>query len=209
MLEMPLTEPATVPIKRPGDFQSSKSTNPIISRGIRAAIRSNVWNYKECEIMMLSGSDKRIGGSVMGTERLGKATILLIEVDEDTRRSMRESFTRLGYSVVSVECEDEALVLTMLGGARPDLIIINLDATTEEILETGRRIRERAGLDNSVPVVVIPYAFDPEREGTDVPAGENDFICYWADPDQLDSLVGRLIGSNIPDRNPSHIGKGV
>jgi DNA-binding response OmpR family regulator len=145
----------------------------------------------------------------MGRERPGKATILLIEVDEDTRRSLRESFTRDGYSVVSVESEDEALVVTVQGGARPDLIIINLDGTTEVVLETGKRIRERAGLDNSVPVVVIPYAFDPDREGTDLPAGENDFICYWADPDQLDNLVGRLTGSEFRMKTPVHQGKGV
>jgi DNA-binding response OmpR family regulator len=159
--------------------------------------------------MILSESDKKIGGSVMGRERPGKATILLIEVDEDTRRGLRESFTRNGYSVVSVESEDEALVVTVLGGARPDLIIINLDATIEKILETGKRIRERAGLDSSVPVVVIPYAFDPEREGTDVPAGENDFICYWADPDQLDNLIGRLTSPKSPSETPLHHGKGV
>jgi DNA-binding NtrC family response regulator len=145
----------------------------------------------------------------MGRERPGKATILLIEGDEDTRRSLRASFTRDGYSVVSVESEDEALVVTVLGGARPDLILINLDATTEEILVTGKRIREQAGLDNSVPVVVIPYAFDPEREGTDVPSGENDFICYWADPDQLDNLVDRLTDSKFRMEIPSHYGKGV
>jgi DNA-binding response OmpR family regulator len=159
--------------------------------------------------MILSRSDNEIGGSVMGRERPGKATILLIEVDEDIRRSLRASFTRDGYSVVSVESEDEALVVTVLGGARPDLIIINLDATTEEILETGKRIRERAELDNSVPVVVIPYAFDPEREGTDLPAGENDFICYWADPDQLDNLVSRLTNSKFQMETPLHHGKGV
>jgi DNA-binding response OmpR family regulator len=159
--------------------------------------------------MLPSGSDKKIGGGVMGRECPGKATILLIEVDEDTRQSLRASFTRDGYSVVSVESEDEALVVTVQGGARPDLIIINLDATIEGILETGKRIRERAGLDNSVPVVVIPYAFDPEREGSDVPAGENDFICYWADPDQLDNLVGRLTGSKFRMETPLHPGKGV
>jgi CheY-like chemotaxis protein len=130
----------------------------------------------------------------MGIERAGNALILLIENDKDTQGYLRSTLGKLGYGVLAVESDKEALVLTLREGAKPDLIIIDMNATADQILEAGRNVRAFSDLSPSVPIIVIPFAFDPALEGTDVPAGENIHICYWAKPDQLGYLVGRLLG---------------
>jgi CheY-like chemotaxis protein len=130
----------------------------------------------------------------MGNEPAGKALILLIENDKDTQGYLRSTLRKLGYGVLAVDSDTEALVLTLREGAKPDLIIINMNASVDEILEAGRCVRELSDLSPSVPIIVIPFAFDPALEGTDVPAGDCVHICYWARPDQLGHLVGRLLG---------------
>jgi PleD family two-component response regulator len=130
----------------------------------------------------------------MGMERPGKAVILLIELDEDTRGDLRSALMKRGYSVVGVENEEEALVVTVQGRAKPDLLILQMNASVDQILDTGRRIRRLSDLSPSVPIIVVPYNFGPAFEGTAVPAGEYDYICYVADPTQLEQLVSRLLG---------------
>jgi hypothetical protein len=68
-----------------------------------------------------------------------------------------------------------------------------MNATADQILEVGRTVRELSDLSPSVPIILIPFAFDPALEGNDVPAGENIHVCYWAKPDQLGHLVARLL----------------
>jgi CheY-like chemotaxis protein len=129
----------------------------------------------------------------MGAQRASNALILLIENDKDTQGYLRSTLRKLGYGVLAVESNKEALVLALQEGAKPDLIIIDMNATADQILEAGRNVRKLSELSPSVPIIVIPFAFDPELEGTDVPAGDNIHVCYWAKPDQLGHLVGRLL----------------
>jgi CheY-like chemotaxis protein len=130
----------------------------------------------------------------MGMERPGKAVILLMEPDEDTRGALRSALMKWGYSVVGVENEEEALVVTVQGGAKPDLIIVHMNASVDQILETGRHIRRLSELGPSVPIIVLPYITGPEVGGTAVAAGEYDYICHSAKLDQLEQLVSRLLG---------------
>jgi PleD family two-component response regulator len=130
----------------------------------------------------------------MGIERPGKAVILLIELDEDARGDLRSALMKRGYSVVGVENEEEALVVTVQGGAKPDLIIVHMNASVDQILDTGRRIRRLSELRPSVPIIVVPYVFGPGFGGTAVSAGGSDYICYGAEPKQLEQLVSRLLG---------------
>jgi CheY-like chemotaxis protein len=130
----------------------------------------------------------------MDMERPGKALILLIELDEDTRCDLRSALVKRGYSVVGVENEEEALVVTVQGGAIPDLIIVQMNATVDQILETGRRIKRLSDLRPSVPIIVVPYTYVPAFKGTDVSAGDDGYICYGAEPNQMEELISRLLG---------------
>lgn len=131
---------------------------------------------------------------VMGMERPGKAVILLVAVDEESRDELRTALMKQGYSAVGVENEEEALVVTVQGGARPDLIIVSSNGSPDQLLDTGRRIRKLSELTPSVPIIVVPRTFDGAFGGTDVSASEYDYICYGSEPNQLEQLIGRLLG---------------
>jgi DNA-binding response OmpR family regulator len=123
----------------------------------------------------------------------GSRTILLIERNDETRRLLRTDLFDRGYSLLNVSDFEEALIVTGLGGARPELIIIDHSETAEDGLEIGRELKTKAKLDPSVKLISVPSKFDSAFEGTDVEVREGEFACYWADPYQLEELIARLL----------------
>ncbi|HEX7957564.1 MAG TPA: hypothetical protein VF508_11510, partial [Pyrinomonadaceae bacterium] len=69
-----------------------------------------------------------------------------------------------------------------------------VNKTTEEALAAARRVREHNGLDGSTPLVVIAERYVAELEGSDVRAGEGEWVTYMEDAGQLNSLLSRLTG---------------
>jgi hypothetical protein len=47
------------------------------------------------------------------------------------------------------------------------LILINQRMVSDDALAAGRRIREHVNVSNSAPVIVLPFEFRKELEGTD------------------------------------------
>jgi DNA-binding response OmpR family regulator len=122
-------------------------------------------------------------------------TILLIEEDDDARPIIRLSLGREGYDVLVAVDEASALDWLTAGRAAADLILINLvGQTTAAALDAGRRVREHNGLDGATPIVVIAEDFDEELEGSDVEAGEGEWVSYMEDAGQLHALLSRLTG---------------
>ncbi len=78
-------------------------------------------------------------------------------------------------------------------GAFADLILINGGLPSEEVLAAGRRIRERASFSANVPIIVVASKFGEEMEGKDVHVGENDWIIYLVDAEQLQNLIARVL----------------
>ena len=122
------------------------------------------------------------------------ATILLIEEDDDARPVIRYNLRRAGFDVLVAVDEQTALDWLEAGRARADLILVNLvDKTTEEAFAAGRRVRRHTSLDGATPVVVIAEKYGNGLEGTDVPAGEGEWVTYMEDTTQLHELLARLI----------------
>jgi len=123
------------------------------------------------------------------------ATILLIEEDDDARPIVRHNLRREGYDVLVAVDEASALDWLSAGCANADLILVNLvGQTPAAALAAGRRLRERNGLDGGTPVVVIAERYEPGLEGSDVKAGQNEWVSYMEDSGQLHSLLARLTG---------------
>jgi DNA-binding response OmpR family regulator len=121
------------------------------------------------------------------------ATILLIEEDDEARPILRHNLRLEGYGVLVAVDEESALGWLDAGGARADLILVNLvGKTTDEALAAGRRVREYNALDGSTPVVVIAERYDEMLEGSDVEAGEGEWVTYMEDATQLNTLLSRL-----------------
>lgn len=121
------------------------------------------------------------------------ATILLIEEDDDARPVIRHNLHRAGYDVLVAVDEASALDWLKAGRARADLILINLiGKTPEEVFAAARRVKQHNALDGATPVVVIAEKYDDGLEGTDVPAGEGEWVTYMEDSTQLHDLLARL-----------------
>lgn len=121
------------------------------------------------------------------------ATILLIEEDDDARPIIRHNLRREGYDVLVAVDEASALDWLKAGHARADLVLINLvGKTPEEAFAAARRVKVHNALDGSTPVVVIAERYGDGLEGTDVPAGEGEWVTYMEDSAQLHALLARL-----------------
>jgi CheY-like chemotaxis protein len=126
-----------------------------------------------------------------GSER---PTIFLIEEDDDTRPLLRESLEREGYRVLLAVDEKDAMDRVSGGLMDVDLVLINLvNKTADVVLEVGKRICEHAKFDGHTPLVIVAEKYGQDVEGTDVNVGENEWITYLEDPDQLQNLLARLL----------------
>lgn len=123
-----------------------------------------------------------------------KPTILLIEEDDDTRLALKINLARYGYIVLLALDAEDAMSRVGGGQINADLILIDLvGKSTEDTLQTGRRIREHAGLGGQTSLVVMAEKYGKDVEGTDVNVGGNDWIFYLGeDLDQLQNLLHRL-----------------
>ncbi|HEX7313810.1 MAG TPA: hypothetical protein VF297_07805 [Pyrinomonadaceae bacterium] len=121
------------------------------------------------------------------------ATILLIEEDDDARPIIRHNLRRAGYAVLVAVDEQTALDWLGAGQASADLILVNLvGKTTDEAFAAGRRVRRHTAHDGSTPVVVIAEKYGDGLEGTDVEAGDGEWVTYMQDSTQLHDLLARL-----------------
>jgi DNA-binding response OmpR family regulator len=121
------------------------------------------------------------------------ATILLIEEDDDARPIIRHNLRRAGFDVLVAVDEQTALDWLEAGRARADLILVNLvDKTTEEVFAAGRRVKQHTTLNGATPIVVIAEKYGDGLEGTDVRAGEGEWVTYMEDSTQLHDLLARL-----------------
>jgi hypothetical protein len=57
-----------------------------------------------------------------------------------------------------------------------------------------RQLRSHSRYDGRTPLMVVPEIIPEELEGTDENAGENDWVCYYDDAEQLRALILRLTG---------------
>ena len=130
----------------------------------------------------------------MNEQHTGRGTILLVEEDEDVRPNLRRNLQKDGYRVLLALDEEDALERVDGGGAPADLVLIDLvDKSADEVLQVGRRIREHAKYDGHTPLVVLAEKYGADVEGTDVNVGNNDWITYLEDREQLNNLLARLL----------------
>ena len=130
----------------------------------------------------------------MSNELGSQPTIFLVEEDDDTRPILRRNLQDYGYRVLLAVDEENALERLGDGGlTRADLFLVNLvGKTPAEALQVGRRIRERGKYDGHTPLVVMAEKYGADVEGTDANVGDNDWVTYLEEPDQLKNLLRRL-----------------
>ena len=125
-------------------------------------------------------------------------TILLVEEDDDTRPLLTKNLRGLGYRLlVAAGLEDAREWVNGDGHVHADLVLVNLvGRAPAEAVDVGRELREHARYDGHTPLVVLAEKFPAEYAGTDENVGGNDWICYYAEAEQLRALLRRLTGKS-------------
>ena len=118
-----------------------------------------------------------------------RSVILVIEDVEETRRGMERLLTSSGYRVSTAGDEEDAVVKA--GLQRPDLILVSLGLNPTRVVAIGRRLRERAGLEEKVPVVI--FCAPSLDEGAEVAVEGNVYLIRPDNFDQLRFFVSRLL----------------
>jgi CheY-like chemotaxis protein len=120
-------------------------------------------------------------------------TILMLELDDDTRPLLKQNLRGWGYCVVVALEEKDAIALARGVRAQPNLILLNqVKLAIDEFIHMGQRIREGAGLPISTPIVVTAERYGEDMEGRDVKVGEREYVAYLEDGQQLMNLLYRL-----------------
>jgi len=134
-----------------------------------------------------------ISGISMSNSPPRKA-ILLVEDDQEIRDYMKRFLEDLGYQVALASNEKDSLDLVSQPHAPVDLILMNQRMVSDDALAAGRRIREHVNVSNSAPVIVLPFEFRKEMEGTDENMGGRDYKSYMTSEQQLEDLLAGLLG---------------
>ncbi len=115
--------------------------------------------------------------------------ILVLEDVEETRDGIEILLKGDGYRVDPARHEDEAVARATL--EHPSLILVGLDGGGETVMATAHRIRERAGLNLAIPVVIFYVV--TIAEGAEVEIAPNVFLVRPDNFDQLRNLIHRLL----------------
>jgi CheY-like chemotaxis protein len=118
-----------------------------------------------------------------------RSVILVIADEEETRYGIKRLLAASGYQVDTAKNEEEADLYTR--PFRPDLILVSLSLDAVQALAVMRRIRQRAGLSEEVPVVGFCGA--SLDEGAEVALGFNVYMTWPDNFDQLRDLLSRIL----------------
>jgi CheY-like chemotaxis protein len=121
-------------------------------------------------------------------------TILLVEDDQEIREYMKRFLEDLGYEVALATNEKDSLNLMNAPHDAVKLILMNQRMVSDDALAAGRRIREHVNVSNSAPVIVLPFEFRKELEGTNENMGGQDYKSYMTSEQQLEDLLAGLLG---------------
>ena len=117
------------------------------------------------------------------------ALILVVEDVHETRDGIEKLLQADRYRVAVARDERDAIEIAER--ERPNLILVSLAGLPGEVIFTARRIRDRAGIGENVPVVV--FCVEEICEGDEIALGQNLHITRPDNFNQLRSLLSRLL----------------
>jgi DNA-binding response OmpR family regulator len=115
--------------------------------------------------------------------------ILLLENEQETRDGIEKLLSADGYRVDAARDEDDAVARAMR--ASPDLILVSLGGSPDDAIAEASSIRERAELDQGIPVVI--FSVQTVAEGADEKIEGNVYLTRPDNFDQLRALFRRLL----------------
>lgn len=115
--------------------------------------------------------------------------ILVVEDVHETRDGIEKLLIADGYRVALARDERDAI--ESAHRTRPDLILVSLAGLPLEVVLSARSIRERAQVNERVPVVV--FCIEGIAEGEEVAIGEHVYLTRPDNFNQLRGFIARLL----------------
>jgi DNA-binding response OmpR family regulator len=116
---------------------------------------------------------------------------LLLEEDDDTRPLFKELLTNKGYKVIMTIDEADALQRVNDPPVAADFVLVDVvGKSIDTALQIGNKIRQAGEL--QAPLIVIAAKYDEELGGTTAQVGENQYIVYLEDGNELFDLLAGL-----------------
>lgn len=74
-----------------------------------------------------------------------------------------------------------------------DLILLNQTGKLiDELMAIGQQIRQSTELDSRTPIIVMAEDYGEDLEGQNIQMGENEYVTYLQDGQQLKDILQRL-----------------
>jgi CheY-like chemotaxis protein len=115
--------------------------------------------------------------------------ILVLENEQETRDGIEKLLGADGYRVYAARDQDDAVA--KVTRASPDLILVSLGGSLDDAIAEASSIRERAELDQSIPVVI--FSVQTVTEGAEEKIEGNVYLTRPDNFDQLRALFRRLL----------------
>jgi len=123
---------------------------------------------------------------------LTNSLILVVEDVHEIRYGMEKLLTADGYRVSLARDERDAIENAQL--KRPDLILVSLHGSPNEVIMASSRIRIGAEVGENVHVVI--FCVDGIGEGDEVAIGQNVHLTRPDNFNQLRRLLAHVLNSN-------------
>ncbi len=119
--------------------------------------------------------------------------IFVLESDDDVRPTLKYNLQHWGYDVVMVIDEEDAVQRTQEGREHFDLILLNqCGQLIEALIAIGQQIRQSADWNRQTPIVILAEDYGADLEGQDTQVGDNEYVIYLEDGQQLKNILQRL-----------------
>ena len=120
----------------------------------------------------------------------GKRPVIMVLADvEEIRDAIKKLLCADGYSVQSAREEEDAVVRARRHS--PNLLLVSLGCDGDQVIETARRVRQRAELSDDVTIVI--FCSPTIAEGTEVDIGGSVYVTRPDNFDQLRRLLKQLL----------------
>ena len=128
-------------------------------------------------------------GVLVTTDNQTKRLILVVEDVHETRYGMEKLLTADGYRVCLARDEEDAIEVVQL--RHPDLILVSLPGSPNEVILAVTRIRKSANAGEQVPVVI--FCVEGIAEGYEIAIGQNIHLILPDNFNQLRGLLSRVL----------------
>jgi two-component system KDP operon response regulator KdpE len=120
---------------------------------------------------------------VTGGRHPSRATVLVVEDDEETRRVLMRALAARGYR--TVEAPDGRTALERWETSRPDIVLLDLGLPDMEGIRLVRQFRR----DAATPIIILSARFEERDKVEALEQGADDYVTKPVGMDELDARI--------------------